>query len=281
VSWALSTDKSFLMKYYFFLFILNLAFSSLQAQYAYGYKPESSNKVSFFHLPASTDASPHEIKKEQTAQAKLYQRNYGVILGLQRGQATFFEFGSEIHWRKVRINNPRLMAATANVSYNLADNVLGYQAGFWAKRGRIALTLGANAGYYTDFNKGSLFVGPAVGFRLLGFHLTTGYNYLFSKGVSEVAGEPSLSDKVNNFHIGLRYYFPLDNKFRWSKKDKEDKDKDKEKTKKKKRKEKAKKKKKKAKEKEKKVRQREKLNGKDKKNEERKKWNPLDILKKK
>jgi hypothetical protein len=264
------------MRYYFYFIFLYVASFPIKAQYAYNFKPETGYKPGALHIPE------FDILDAQAAKAKLFQRNYGVILGLQRGKSTFVEFGSEIHWRKVRLNNPRLVAATANVAYNLADNVLGYQAGFWTKRGRIALTLGANAGYYTDFHRGSFAIGPAVGFRLLGFHLTTGYNYLFDKGVSDVAGEKSLSDKVNNFYIGLRYYFPLDNKFRWNKnKDKDDKDK--EKTKKKKRKEKAKKKKKKAKEKEKKAKQREKEkeNKKDDKQGETKKWNPLDILKKK
>jgi hypothetical protein len=220
-----------LMKYYFCLFFLSLGFYSLQAQYAYPSKSGSSLWAGSVSFPQADNISRLDITELQAGKVKLFQRNYGVILGLQRGKSTFFEFGSEIHWRKMRLNNPRLLAATANVAYNPGSNVLGYQAGFWTKRGRIALTLGANAGYYTDFDKGSFFAGPAVGFRLLGFHLTTGYNYLFDKGVSDVAGEKSLSDKVNNFHIGLRYYFPLDNKFSWGKKDNKDKDdKDKEKS---------------------------------------------------
>jgi hypothetical protein len=268
------------MKYYLYLFFLLSGFSSLQAQYAYQYKSTTGFRNGSVNFPEANSKYRFDVTEAQAGKIKLSQRNYGVILGLQRGKSTFFEFGSEIHWRKVKLNNPRLVAATANVAYNPGANVLGYQAGFWTKRGRIALTLGANAGYYTDFDKGSFFAGPAVGFRLLGFHLTTGYNYLFDKGTSDVAGEKSLADKVNNFHIGLRYYFPLDNKLSWGKKDNKD-DKDKEKAKKKKRKEKAKKKKKKAKDKEKKARQREKDKGKDNKKEEPKKSNPLDIFKKK
>lgn len=264
------------MKYFFCLLFIYLASFPLQGQYAYNYKVSTSYRSGSLPNPKS------DILDIQSTKAKLFQRNYGAILGVQRGKATFFEFGSEIHWRKVRLSNPRLIAATANVNYNIADNVLGYQAGFWTKRGRIALTLGANAGYYTDFNKGSFAIGPAVGFRLLGFHLTTGYNHLFNKGISEITGQKSLSDKVNSFHIGLLYYFPLDNKFSWNKKDNNGKDK--EKTKKKKRKEKEKLKKKKAKEKQKKVKNREneKLQERksNKKNEDTK-WRPFDFLKKK
>ncbi|MDO1447528.1 hypothetical protein Q0590_14765 [Rhodocytophaga aerolata] len=261
------------MKYYFCFLAVYLAFTIAgKAQYASHYTSART------YTPGSLAVSKFDILDAQAAKAKLFQRNYGVILGVQRGKSTFFEFGSEIHWRKVRLTNPRLIAATANVTYNIADNVLGYQAGFWTKRGRIALTLGANAGYYTDFDHGSFAVGPAVGFRLLGFHLTTGYNYLFNKGVAETTGEKRLADKVNNFHIGLRYYFPLDNKFSWNKKDTNSKDK--EKSKKKKRKEKVKKKKQKAKEKQKKAKQREKEKKNNKKSEDTTR-KPFDFLKKK
>jgi hypothetical protein len=259
------------MKYYFCFLTIYLAFTiTSKGQYASNYTSAST------YSPGLMPISKFDILDAQSAKAKLFQRNYGVILGVQRGKSTFFEFGSEIHWRKVRLTNPRLIAATANVTYNIADNVLGYQAGFWTKRGRIALTLGANAGYYTDFDNGSFAIGPAVGFRLLGFHLTTGYNYLFDKGVAEVTGEKRLADKVNNFHIGLRYYFPLDNKFSWNKK--ETNNKDKEKSKKKKSKEKVKKKKQKAKEKQKKAKQRQKG---DNKKSEGSKRKPFDFLKKK
>jgi hypothetical protein len=261
------------MKYYLcFLAIYITCIIPGRGQYAYQYTSASR------YTPGSLANPKFDVLDARAAGAKVSQRNYGVILGVQRGKATFFEFGSEIHWRKVRLTNPRLVAATANVTYNIADNVLGYQAGFWTKRGRIALTLGANAGYYTDFDKGSFAVGPAVGFRLLGFHLNTGYNHLFNKGVSEVAGEKSLSDKVNNFYIGLRYYFPLDNKFSWKKKDTNNKDKEKSRSKK--QKEKEKKKKKKAKEKQKKTRQKEKQKKNDQKNEDTKR-KPFDFLKKK
>ncbi len=263
---------------YLFLCLLSLSLLNLPlaAQYAYQYKPAKN------YIPGSLQQSKFDGLDAQAAKAKLFQRNYGVILGVQRGQSTFIEFGSEIHWRKVRLTNPRLLALTGNVSYNIANNVLGYQAGFWTKRGRIALTLGANAAYFTDFDKGSFALDPSVGFRLLGFHLNTGYYFLLNnEGETATASEVKLADKVNNFHIGLRYYFPLDNKLNWKKKAKADKDgKDKDKEKKKKRKEKAKKKKKKAKAKAKQKKARQQDTDKDNKNSAGKKWKPFDFLKK-
>ena len=214
--------------------------------------------------PVSWQQPSFTGKHIQAGEAKLFQRNHGMIIGLQRGKFTTFELGGEIHWRKIRITKPRLLATTANMEYNFSDNVIGYKAGVWAKRGRINLTYGANLVYFTDFDKSRYGIGPAIGFRLLGFHLVNGYNFL--------AGDKEL-DKVNTLYISLRYYFPLDNKFTWKKKNKDngdDKDKVKEKKKKKKRKEKAKKKKKRDKEKRKKKREKEKAKDKDK--EPRKKF---------
>src|SRR3712207_6711059 len=100
------------MKYYFCLLLAYIASFPLQAQYALNYKMASS------YRPSTGAISKFDIRDAQVTKAKLSQRNYGVILGVQRGKSTFFEFGSEIHWRKVRLTNPRLIAATANVTYN-------------------------------------------------------------------------------------------------------------------------------------------------------------------
>jgi hypothetical protein len=186
-----------------------------------------------------------------SSHAKLFQRNHGMIVGLQRGKYTTIEFGGEIHWRKISLSKPRLFATTANMEYNFSDNVIGYKAGVWFKRGRINLTYGANLVYFTDFDKSRFGVAPSIGFRLLGFHLVNSYNFL--------AGDKEL-DKVNTLNIALRYYFPIDNAFNWKKKNN-----DGEKKREKKKKEKTKKKKKREKEKKKKARQKQKNKDTDKK----------------
>lgn len=196
----------------------------------------------------SASLKPYSIPIEnkygiQSSGAKLYQRNHGMLVGLQRGKYTTIEFGGEIHWRKISLNKPRILATTANMEYNFADNIIGYKAGVWFKRGRINLTYGANLVYFTDFDKNKYGIGPSIGFRLLGFHLVNGYNFL--------TGDKEL-EKVNTLYIALRYYFPLDNAFRWEKKNKDGDNK-----REKKRKEKAKNKKKREKEKRKKNKQKE------------------------
>lgn len=143
---------------------------------------------------------------------KLLQRNVGVIVGLQRGRYTSLEFGGEAHWRKISVFKPHIIGATTNMEYNFSNNVIGYKAGAWMKRGRINFTYGGNVSYYNNFDGGSrVGIGPSIGFRLLGLHLINGYTFLTEdKGTSN---EKPL--EVNTLHMSIRYYFPVDNKFTW------------------------------------------------------------------
>jgi hypothetical protein len=165
---------------------------------------------------------------------KLYQRNHGAIIGIQRGGATSFEMGYEGHWRKLSLFKPHITGATANMEYNFADNIMGYKAGMWMKRGRVNLTYGGNLVYFNDFKGSSKYgLGPSVGFRFAGFH--------FINGINLMAGDKEL--KANTLHASLRYYFPVENKFTWDRKTmkkKEQKRKDRENRKREKEKEKAK-----------------------------------------
>lgn len=146
------------------------------------------------------------------APRKLFQRNTGMILGWQRGRYSAIEMGVEAHWRKISLVKPHIIGASANMEYNFGNNVLGYKAGAWMKRGRINLTYGANVSYFTNFKEGHRFgMGPSVGFRLLGFHLINGVNFLTAdKGAK--TGNPV---PANSLHVSLRYYFPVQNRFVW------------------------------------------------------------------
>jgi hypothetical protein len=147
---------------------------------------------------------------------KLSQRNRGVVLGIQRGRYTSIELGGEAHWRKMSLKKSHITGATATMEYNPFNNVIGYKAGVWTKHGRVNLTYGANLVYFNDFKGKSRYgLGPAIGFRLAGFHLVNGYNFL--------AGNKEFT-KVNKLYMSLRYFFPIDNKFTWDRKDNKDKE---------------------------------------------------------
>jgi hypothetical protein len=146
---------------------------------------------------------------------KLYQRNTGAIVGLQKGSSTSIELGYEAHWRKISIRKPHVIGATTNLEYNFGDNVIGYKAGMWMKRGRVNLTYGANVSYFTNFNERHRFgIGPSVGFRVVGFHLINGYNFL----TKDKTSEKETPIEVNSLYMSLRYYFPVTNNFTWDRK---------------------------------------------------------------
>lgn len=145
---------------------------------------------------------------------KLFQRNTGVILGLQKGSNTAIELGGEAHWRKISLKDPRILGATANMEYNFSSHVIGYKAGIWQKKGRINFTYGGNVSYYSNFKGGNRWgFGPSIGFRLLGLHLVNGFTFLTRDN-----GNPEDRVEVNNLYLSIRYYIPVENKFTWDRK---------------------------------------------------------------
>lgn len=136
---------------------------------------------------------------------RVFTRSYGFLLGVQGGKYTFIEMGVESHWRKIALTKPRLLGLCANVEYNFGFNTLGYKAGIFHKVGRINFTYGLNLNYYTNFENSKVGLGPAIGFKLLGFHLLNGYNFMFGR---------SEFKEYNTLYVTIRYFFPLKNKVR-------------------------------------------------------------------
>lgn len=166
----------------------------------------------YFLSDSSAQLSFHEknINPDEVALPafKVSSRSYVCIVGIQRGKYTFLELGAEKHWTKVKLVNQKTYSLGANMEYNFGNNVLGYKISGWRKVGRINLTFGANLCYYTDFNRNRIGIGPAIGFRLLGFHLINGYNFTI--------GDSGFT-QFNKLYISLRYNFPLDKKIRFRK----------------------------------------------------------------
>lgn len=153
---------------------------------------------------------------------KLRQRNYGAIIGIQRGHTTAIEMGGEMHWRKIGLRKPHIWGATANIEYSFAEHIVGYKAGVWRKQGRVNLTYGGNVVYFNNFEGGHQFgIGPSVGFRLFGLHLVNGVNILMGDMNKD---KSSGAAGANTLYMSLRYYFPLQNKFVWDRKDKKKKE---------------------------------------------------------
>ncbi|MCW3114622.1 MAG: hypothetical protein JWR18_3018 [Segetibacter sp.] len=192
------------MKLLFFVLLFSGFVADAQVAYVSPEEPGKDPTESYINTASSYFAG-----------RKLFQKNTGIIIGLQRGRYSSIELGGEAHWRKISLFKPHIIGATANLEYNFENNVIGYKAGVWFKRGRINLTYGANVNYFTDFKEGNRFgFGPSVGFRLLGLHLINGYTFLTKDKTN--TGETPI--EVNSLYMSLRYYFPVRNSFTWDRK---------------------------------------------------------------
>lgn len=156
-------------------------------------------KISFFCLCligiASAQLAPEPsflIKRKFNIEVK----KTGPYIGVQRGRYTVAEFGVERQWKKVKLSSSLNQALHMGINYNFKYNVLGYDFGYWIKPNRIGLTYGANLVLRTDFNKTRIGFTPVIGFKLVGFHLQTGYHFL-TRSVNFT--------ETNTFFISLRY----------------------------------------------------------------------------
>lgn len=141
-----------------------------------------------FQLNANIIPNPFQINLHK----------FGPYIGLQRGAYTSIEFGAEYQLKKLAWIKPTTQAIHFGFNYNLFHNVLGYDLGYWMKRGRFNLTYGANLIYRTDYSHSALGFTPLIGFKFSQLHLQTGYNFLMS------AYQPTA---VNGFFISFRFVF--------------------------------------------------------------------------
>lgn len=117
-------------------------------------------------------------KKKKDPLVELSVRQSGPYFGLQQGRYTVAELGGEMQWRKIRLKKPTTHAATLGMDYNLTQNVLGFNGGYYYKAGRTKFTYGGNIVYRSDFKNSRIGIGPAVGYKLFAFHGQIGYHLL-------------------------------------------------------------------------------------------------------
>lgn len=142
----------------------------------------------FLHVHASVSPDPFKINLHK----------FGPYIGLQRGAYTSLELGAEYQLKTLAWIKPTTQAAHFGFNYNLYHNVLGYDLGYWMKRGRFNLSYGANLIYRTDYTRSALGFTPLIGFKLSQLHFQTGYNFLMTYVPPNA---------VNGFFVSLRFVF--------------------------------------------------------------------------
>lgn len=154
-----------------------------------------------------------DLFKDFEFPVKIYQYSYGIAGGVTRGRTTFIDLGGEFHWQKMKLVSPRTWALGANVSYNFNNNIIGYRAEGWTRKGRFNLVYGLHAAYYSDFENGRFGFGPDLGFRILNFHFGTGANIYLNTPNEE------LRKATNGLYVNMKFYLPLKNTYSVDKKD--------------------------------------------------------------
>lgn len=133
---------------------------------------------------------------------KVVRHKYGVLIGLERGKYSFVELGGEFQYKKLKFKNAPTISLNGLAQYNFTHNVLTYQLGSWYRIGRANLTYGGNFHYLTNFDHHKFGFSPSVGYKLIGFHVQTGYKFTTKAEFEE----------HNNFFISIRYFISQNRK---------------------------------------------------------------------
>lgn len=135
----------------------------------------------------------------------------GLLIGVQKGKYFGVELGMERQWKEIKLKKPFTWAIAATGEYQFEANTIAFKAGPWVKFGRADFTYGVNATLLSDFENYKFGISPAIGFKLIGFHLLVSYNITNTSG---------LFVDYNTLHLSLRFFLSKHREFKWKKSDK-------------------------------------------------------------
>lgn len=120
----------------------------------------------------------------------------GLYFGYEHGHYRQLETGIELRRKKISGNGQHINALMLGMNYQLKNNILGYDFGYYHKNGVAGFTYGFDIFAQTDFRQLQPAISPTIGFMFAGFHLQSGYKF---------TSHPVESIPVNTFFIRLRY----------------------------------------------------------------------------
>ncbi|MCE3296602.1 MAG: hypothetical protein K0R65_2316 [Crocinitomicaceae bacterium] len=156
------------------------------------------NFIAFFTaaLLLCTCSTVFGQRKDKIKIPTVSTKKAGPYIGFQKGKYNAIEFGGEFQYKKIKLMHPSTHGFRFGTNYDFQENVLGFDAAYWHQRARLGLTYGAILSHRTDFEESRLGVSPAMGFRLLQFHLQTGYTFYT---------RATYFDNYNTFWIALKF----------------------------------------------------------------------------
>ena len=136
----------------------------------------------------------HSINKIDIPKVK--SQKSGPYIGYQRGKYDIIEFGAEMQLKKIRLKNPIVNGFRFGANYAIKENVLGFDLCYWRQEARLGLTYGGILSHRTNFDVSRIGFSPVIGFRILQFHLQTGYTF-YTRAAS--------FENLNTFFIALKF----------------------------------------------------------------------------
>jgi len=146
-----------------------------------------------------------QLFKKKLYESKLHVVKTGPFLGLEQGKYLNLNFGGERQWQQIKLIKPQTHAANVQFDYNFKQKVMGAQAGYWFKTGRLNLTYGARISWHTDYTYHRFGISPNIGYKLLQAH--------FQLGVHLMPPNKSFTN-TNTFYASLRWVFINDRDFK-------------------------------------------------------------------
>jgi len=135
-------------------------------------------------------------------------KKLGPYFGIQQGRYTVGEIGMEAQFKDIRFKKPKTNAAHLGLGYNIPNNALQINGGYWHKPSRVDLTYGVDICMRSDFSTERYGISPVVGYKIFGFHMRAGYMFLTP---SETFTE------TNQLFINLRFTLVNNRDFNWNK----------------------------------------------------------------
>lgn len=150
-------------------------------------------------------------KSERKPLIDVSVRKLGPYFGLQQGRFTVGEIGMELQYKNIKIKKPKTHGFHTGLEYNIPNNALGLNLGYWHKPGRVDLTYGFDVALRSNFNDTRFGFSPVIGYKLFGFHLRAGYMFLTPS---------TIFTETNNLFINLRFILVNNRKVQWNKRNK-------------------------------------------------------------
>lgn len=134
-------------------------------------------------------------------------RKMGPYFGIQQGEFTVGEIGMEMQFKDIRLIKTKTNSFHAGVEYNIPNNALGFNAGYFHKPSRVDLTYGLDVALRSNFKEERYGISPVIGYKIFGFHVRVGYMLL----------TPSKTFvDTNELFINLRFILVNNRKFKWN-----------------------------------------------------------------